>query len=260
MKKNVYLIILTVITIICIIGGTSYHLIAGSGNSLGQSFKNTGVFSGMFTDSETLSLDAFTSIQIDADVMSLTIRQGSDYSIQYSASEGLEPVYSIKNGELVIKQRYPNGSFWDKLRFLNKGKCSVTITVPFSETLDRLEANSDIGDFTVEGLSISTLSLSADVGDIYVSSCTLGEDNEISADVGNVELKDCTFTSLSVEADVGDVSVNSGLDLSDYNMELSADMGKISVSGINYGAKYKQKGVGVYSLEIEASVGHIEVY
>jgi hypothetical protein len=43
-------------------------------------------------------------------------------------------------------------------------------------------------------------------------------------------------------------------------MELSADMGKISVSGINYGAKYKQKGVGVYSLEIEASVGHIEVY
>ena len=47
MKKNVYLIILTLVTVICIIGGTCYHLVGW-----GVSFLSHLPFASFYSDSD----------------------------------------------------------------------------------------------------------------------------------------------------------------------------------------------------------------
>lgn len=63
MKKNVYLIILTLVTVICIIGGTCYHLVGW-----GVSFLSHLPFASFYSDSD----DTESSGTITLDRHSLT--------------------------------------------------------------------------------------------------------------------------------------------------------------------------------------------
>ena len=83
MKKNVYLIILTLVTVICIIGGTCYHLVGW-----GVSFLSHLPFVSFYSDSDdtessgttlstgTVSLPSFNTVKIDSKVMNLSIEKG----------------------------------------------------------------------------------------------------------------------------------------------------------------------------------------
>ena len=106
MKKNVYLIILTLVTVICIIGGTCYHLVGW-----GVSFLSHLPFASFYSDSDdtessgttlstgTVLLPSFNTVKIDSKVMNLSIEKGDDYSIQCDTTEKLNPKYEIKDDE-----------------------------------------------------------------------------------------------------------------------------------------------------------------
>ena len=109
MKKNVYLIILTLVTVICIIGGTCYHLV-----DWGVSFLSHLPFASFYSDSDdtessgttlstgTVSLPSFNTVKIDSKVMNLSIEKGDDYSIQCDSTEKLNPKYEIKDKTLIV--------------------------------------------------------------------------------------------------------------------------------------------------------------
>lgn len=99
MKRNVYLILITVITILCIIAGTGYHLVRfGLSVAEGLPFfsefieaisdwddddddsdDNDDSDNGISTsvDASQKNLDAFSSINADLNVVDLTIQRGT---------------------------------------------------------------------------------------------------------------------------------------------------------------------------------------
>jgi hypothetical protein len=279
MKKNVYLIILTLVTVICIIGGTCYHLVGW-----GVSFLSHLPFASFYSDSDdtessgttlstgTVSLPSFNTVKIDSKVMNLSIEKGDDYSIQCDSTEKLNPKYEIKDKTLIVSQK-------QKIKvhnFMNTQKCSVHITIPEDTTLELINVDGATGDINLSNLDVTTLKIDNSVGDVKMDDCKTDsididtstgdvklngcEANEINVDtsVGDTVLKDITFEKLYVDGSVGDVKVSSPKDLSDYAYDLDTSIGEVSINGVSHKKEYQQKGTGG-KITVDNSTGDISI-
>ena len=279
MKKNVYLIILTLVTVICIVGGTCYHLVGW-----GVSFLSPLPFASFYSDSDdtessgttlstgTVSLPSFNTVKIDSKVMNLSIEKGDDYSIQCDSTEKLNPKYEIKDKTLIVSQK-------QKIKvhnFMNTQKCSVHITIPEDTTLELINVDGATGDINLSNLDVTTLKIDNSVGDVKMDDCKTDsididtstgdvklngcEANEINVDtsVGDTVLKDITFEKLYVDGSVGDVKVSSPKDLSDYAYDLDTSIGEVSINGVSHKKEYQQKGTGG-KITVDNSTGDISI-
>ena len=279
MKKNVYLIILTLITIICIVGGTCYHLVGW-----GVSFLSHLPFASFYSDSDdtessgttlstdTVSLPSFNTVKIDSKVMNLSIEKGDDYSIQCDSTEKLNPKYEIKDNTLIVSQK-------QKIKihnFMNTQKCSVHITIPEDTTLELINLDGATGDINLSNLDVTTLKIDNSVGDVKMDDCKTDsididtstgdvklngcEANEINVDtsVGDTVIKDNIFEKLYVDGSVGDVKVSSLKDLSDYAYDLDTSIGDVSINGVSHKKEYQQKGTGG-KITVDNSTGDISI-
>jgi len=279
MNKKVYLVILTVITVFCIIFGTAFHFfgwisgdLLGNYISSGQSDSNTErneIGQGRISYSE--KHDAFTAIRIDASVLEINIKTGDDYHVTYDSVSYLTPQIRTKDSVLIIEQ--PSVF---KLN-TNNNQCELTITVPSDITLQNLDVQADVGNIHFTDIKSGKTALQADVGNIEADNCSFSyinaeadvgaiqfdgcvlEKGELSADVGAITLDDCTFTDLELSGDLGDITVRTPLDLSDYSMELSVEVGKLKVNGTTFKRSYNQRGSEMKHLEIENELGNVEV-
>lgn len=279
MKKNVYLIILTLITIICIVGGTCYHLVGW-----GVSFLSHLPFASFYSDSDdtessgttlstdTVSLPSFNTVKIDSKVMNLSIEKGDDYSIQCDSTEKLNPKYEIKDNTLIVSQK-------QKIKihnFMNTQKCSVHITIPEDTTLELINVDGATGDINLSNLDVTTLKIDNSVGDVKMDDCKTDsididtstgdvklngcEANEINVDtsVGDTVIKDNIFEKLYVDGSVGDVKVSSPKDLSDYAYDLDTSIGDVSINGVSHKKEYQQKGTDG-KITVDNSTGDISI-
>lgn len=279
MKKNVYLIILTLITIICIVGGTCYHLVGW-----GVSFLSHLPFASFYSDSDdtessgttlstdTVSLPSFNTVKIDSKVMNLSIEKGDDYSIQCDTTEKLNPKYKIKDNTLIVSQK-------QKIKihnFMNTQKCSVHITIPEDTTLELINVDGATGDINLSNLDVTTLKIDNSVGDVKMDDCKTDsididtstgdvklngcEANEINVDtsVGDTVIKDNIFEKLYVDGSVGDVKVSSSKDLSGYAYDLDTSIGDVSINGVSHKKEYQQKGTDG-KITVDNSTGDISI-
>ena len=254
MKKNIFLIIITVITVMCIIIGTSHHLgLSRKGfSSVSQSIKR-GLRSGRlpfdsdeeeledfdFDNEDPKSFDAenireFSELDVNIRVGSLTIERGNKWEIKSKYSYSfLKPVYTLKNGKLSITQ--PGY----KKQHLNNKKCNIVITVPFGTKLDKLSIKLDVGAVELSGFDIIKGSIDTDVGAIAVN---------------NVN-----FDELDLDSDVGAVSIELLEPAENYDVNINSDLGAIVVNGKNVRHRYVKKGSNNKRLRINTDVGGIEV-
>lgn len=279
MKKNVYLIIITLVTVICIIGGTCYHLVGW-----GVSFLSHLPFASFYSDSDdtessgttlstgTVLLPSFNTVKIDSKVMNLSIEKGDDYSIQCDTTEKLNPKYEIKDNTLIVSQK-------QKIKvhnFMKNPKCSVHITIPEDTTLELINIDGATGDISLSNLDVTTLKIDNSVGDVKMDNCKIAsigidtstgdvklndcEANEIDVDtsVGDTVIKDNIFEKLYVDGSVGDVKVSSSKDLSDYAYDLDTSIGDVSINGVSHKKEYQQKGTGG-KITVDNSTGDISI-
>ena len=276
MKRNVYLILITVITILCIIAGTGYHLVRfglsvaeglpsfsefieaisdwdDDGDDSDDSDDNDDSDNGISTsvDASQKNLDAFSSINADLNVVDLTIQRGNTFSITCKASKKLTPEYKVENNCLTITQYAKAHNALGR----NK-KCSVTITV--ADTLTDLKLHTNVGDVDLSGLNVLALDLRADVGDIDLENCTL-ETSTLGANVGDIDLEDCTFTSMEITSNVGDVDLDCKEDLSGYHIELGTGVGDVNVNDTYCHRSYSNQGDSSHSLTISNDTGDISL-
>ena len=276
MKRNVYLILITVITILCIIAGTGYHLVRfglsvaeglpsfsefieaisdwdDDGDDSDDSDDNDDSDNGISTsvDASQKNLDAFSSINADLNVVDLTIQRGNTFSITCKASKKLTPEYKVENNCLTITQYAKAHNALGR----NK-KCSVTITV--ADTLTDLKLHTNVGDVDLSGLNVLALDLRADVGDIDLENCTL-ETSTLDANVGDIDLEDCTFTSMEITSNVGDVDLDCKEDLSGYHIELGTGVGDVNVNDTYCHRSYSNQGGSSHSLTIANDTGDISL-
>lgn len=270
--KKIFISVLVVITVICIIGGTTFHIL----KRFSGSFHLWNWESGAELDHSRVTysevLDSFENITIEGSVLDITVKSGNSYSLSYDCVSYLVPDISLENDTLtIIQPAVPHfgGS---------NNYCQMTLTVPSKSVLNELYISTDVGDVSVSELtsysatiqsdvgeldiekcSFTISDLSADVGDVETSNCSLGEGSAVS-DVGDVEIRSCDFTRLNVSADVGDISIDSHGDLSAYQVDLSTDMGAVTVNGENHKKNFNQQSSGSSnSLTAYTSLGDIDL-
>ena len=267
MKKNRFVIILTVITIFCVIGGTFYHM-SSFWHWWGDNDFNI-VRNGT---SGSMDLEAFTSIDVDAYVMDLTISEGDNYFIEYEYTEGLEPVYKVDKGVLKITQnKYKRTFFWG----INTNNCKLNITVPSKTKLQDLKLQIDVGDMDIDSIISEKCNVEMNTGDCNITKCSftrstidtdtgnISVDNselgttEVSSDVGDINLENCTFRDLDADSDVGNIRVDAAQDLSDYRMELKTDIGDVRINDRKEKRDYYESGNNQGKITAQTDVGDI---
>ena len=265
MKKNVYMTILTIVTILCIVTGCLLHLHIFDWNlpvfhiSDGNVVFDSGEDSDAGPMTENVqSLDAFTEIEIDTNVLSATINVGDSYGVALNCNEKLIPTVSVENGKLLVKQRTKNK--W----FHGSTSADMLITVPAGTDLKTLTATHNVGDLKVEGVNIDVVDLKVNVGDIDLDNIA-GSTLTVDSDTGDVEAEACSFKTVTIKSDVGDAEYESATNISDYKMDLETDVGDINLcnqdqDSDHYGVKhsYKQDGAAG-ELNIKVDVGSITV-
>ena len=231
MKKTTYLIVISVITIVCVIAGSIYHF---GDFELGWGFpwgfpwgavKETKVTSVETDDgkvtADTVDLDEFSNIDIDLRIMDVIIEQGDSYSISYECSKKkFVPVIIVADDVLSVHQRH------DKLGWnTGNAKCVMTITVP-EKKFEEVKVSNDTGDISIINISGKTFTISADTGDVAMTG-TDGQSLELYVDTGDLEIAECTFTKTQISEDTGDVKLNN----SDFgDTVITADTGDIKIT------------------------------
>ncbi len=242
--KTLYLLVITVISIVCVVVGVSMHI--GGFEMFGVSLGNG---SGNL-EKENDTVTAFSSIYIDASVMELTVKKGDEYSFSYEATEGLVPTYKVKDGELKVTQK-------DKKTFFGNNKCKVIITIPQEKALDSVFADINVGDVTWESMEMVKLTAELNVGDLNIQDITT-QDMIVTCDTGDIDIKDCTFTTLDIDANVGDVDVKSAQSLEEYAFDVETDIGEVTVNGENEKREYQKDGEAG-KVTLKADVGDVEI-
>lgn len=256
MRRTIYLTVITLLTIICVLIGI-----------FGIDFDR------QKETPDTVMLNGFESIKVDAAVMELHIRaQGEDYMLSYDCSEKLMPKWSITNGLLSLSNQ---SAFAGWLGVTNL-RCNVTLTVPEGTVLEQIDIQTDVGDLFFEKITAQNCELEADVGDVDLNDCTIDnltvtadvgdidiDDStlatlEVNADTGNFSLQNGTFTNLEAETDVGAIAIDSSRDLSDYELELECELGELSINGEAYPKEYKIRG-SAGNIHATAELGDIEI-
>lgn len=241
MKRTIYLAVITLITIGCVLYGV-FRFSNGAGFlALGNA---------KYSTEESANLEAFNRIAIDAQVMDLIVKEGTDYSLDYHATENLTMAYQVNNGKLVVSQK-------KKGSMIGNNSAVLTLTVPADTQFERVDVEIDVGDVELKKVKADYIEADVDVGDITINNAVL-EQGVMESDTGDIRLKDSSFVKLDISSDVGDIDVDSSIDISGYSYDLKTDVGDVEVYTSDYGKKYVKDGKNgkVY---IRADVGDISV-
>ncbi|MBO4532872.1 MAG: DUF4097 family beta strand repeat protein [Treponema sp.] len=261
MNKKIFMIILTCVTIACIIIGAASHLRFAArpsvGRTVSRAIKNG--FKSVTSDEYdydfdedldddfdieieatsgknafTNELQAFDSVKIDAHVMGVSIERGNRFEISGSYTKaGLKPGITVSGGTLKINQ--PDY----KSKLVTNGNCKIVITVPFGTQLEAINLDIDVGAVELSGIDVQNINANTDVGAIAIK---------------NVE-----FHQLKANSDVGAISVELTQAINEYNIDARSDVGAIQVNGANAKRRYSQQGNTSKTIKIKTDVGGIEI-
>ncbi|MBR0397101.1 MAG: DUF4097 family beta strand repeat protein [Eubacterium sp.] len=271
MKKNIYLIIITLITIGCIIGGMLYHTGGFSGMRLDKSItrKTETIFQ---QDGEV------TAVAVDSEVMDVRFRTGEKLEIAYGGNENLKPEISLDNGTLTITQRGKAGNHFNLFGF-GKNGAKLDVTLPSGTKLEKFASRIDVCDMEIAQLAAAEAVISGNTGDIDITDAAFGSteitlntgdlnvndsalgSGTITLDTGDIDVKRSAFADLRVSAGMGDVEVELADERSRYAIDLSTDLGEVEIFGNDEGRSYSQQSSesGGPSLTVTNHVGDIEV-
>lgn len=280
MKKTLYLTVLSLVTVFCIIAGSIYHISGWIGFGLGSVFN---FISGDGDSSSSRSqatysedIDTFKNIKIDSDVMSINIKEGDAFHLEYDCLESRKPSFKVSGNTLDIKQ--PSARGW--LRNHINYKCDLTITIPSGTVLESSDIVTDVGNIDINNTECKDFNAESDVGNITIKSCTF-EYSEIESDVGNIEASSSDLGKTNIETDTGDIDITScgfkdteiyndvgnvelsdnKIDISNYTVDLSTDFGSIKVNGKKHKRSFYQEASGskdIYNIIIETDIGSIK--
>ncbi len=240
MKRNVYLIILSVITVICIISGIAINVIKPASNFLKDVLGDAD--SGTYTSNAETKLDAFENIDIDVNVINVTITEGSEFGYTlversgFSIGNTLKTQINLSGNTLKVTQSGSSGI----ISLGSSATYKLTIVVPQGTQLNDITVNSDVGNIAIENANISS--------------------GRITSNVGNIIIGSCVFLQLDVSADVGNINISGIADINNCNVDISTDLGNITYLNASYKHSLtKEVSDTAPSLTVSTDVGNVVV-
>ena len=249
MNKEKYLGYLKLATTIAIVVGLLVH-VGGFMSGI------TGWFMG-FSKNETSFSDDYSgvkNIDIDVDLMNITIKKGSSFTVDYQGNEKLKPKVKMdeKSGELSISQN-------TSVKKVQTGyKSELTITVPEDASFEEISVSAALGNLIMSDVACKDLELDLDLGNVDARRVKAGEVT-VDADLGNVEFKESTIGNADMDASLGNVSLELMDDVSAYKIEAKASMGNVEIEGEKVKNDYDQSG-DFGEIKIDCDMGNISVY
>ena len=209
MKKNVWIAIITIITICCVVGGTIYHI---------------GIYGIRFWGRNEVintnaDLEAFDVLKVDANLMDITITEGDRFYLSCEHTDGLEPIYEVKNGTLSIKQhRYQR---WG----INNSQCRLSLTIPAQSAMDTIDVQTAMGNVHLDGITVSKCELQSNMGNCIVKNCSIDE-AELGTNMGDITVSSASLGNAKASNDMGTVKVETSIF---DRLDVTASMGDIRV-------------------------------
>ncbi len=114
------------------------------------------------------------------------------------------------------------------------------------------------GDIDLEG-KLESINAQCSMGRVKLSGEISGE-NILSSDYGNVDIEGTLYGNYDISADMGEIEVSTSLKESEYNLDLSADMGNIKIGDKNErnGAQINNSGAQ-NNIKAHADMGEINI-
>lgn len=231
MKKNIYLIIITIITVVCIIAGSLYHIggfaLGLFDNLIPHSDKSPGNVC-----TEELSVDKFSNLVFDTTISNINVKTGDSYMVSYKCNKRLVPKIKSSGDTLTISQS--KGS-----NYRRNTTSEITVTIP-------------------EGAALNKLSLDTGVGDLYVTGCSFAT-CDVDGGTGDLSFENCAFDEMDIDGGTGNITVTSSQSLDGYMMDLDSGTGDITINGNDYDDEYEVNEHAKKHLVIDSGLGDIVV-
>lgn len=160
MKKNIYLIIITIITVICIIAGSLYHIggfaLGLFDNLIPRSDKSLGNVC-----TEELSVDEFSNLVFDTTISNINVKTGDSYMVSYKCNKRLVPKIKSSGDTLTISQS--NGA-----NYKRNTTSEITVTIPEGAALNKFSLDTGVGEVNLNSLTAADAEFDTGIG-IYMS-------------------------------------------------------------------------------------------
>lgn len=179
------------------------------------------------------NLDEFSKIRVQANVMSLTIKEGSDYRLECIYNkEILKPEYEVSNGLLQIRQNV-------KRNLHGNSHCKLILTIPSSANISKAEVEVNVGEVSLKDFKCDNL--------------------EVETNVGSLSIRDINFNKLDAETNVGELIIKTPEDISNYNLDLQTDLGELKVGDKHYKHSYEHSSSGNKKIKARTNVGELSL-
>lgn len=207
------------------------------------------------------------NLNVDVDLANITIKNTDATYAKVSLEEGYRKYYEAKvDGDTL----YVN---YDVAGHNFKQGPKIVIELPKEMQLETIYIDTDLGEVKLLEIKqpVGVLEINSDLGNIHVEGCEVSgnaimtaalgnitiDDSEfkridLSADMGNIEFAGKVEGDITAQADMGNIEVELDGKESDYNIELSADMGDVKYKD------QKQSGMGgSFTYYQEEAIGDI---
>ena len=248
------------------------HLDAGveSGSEAISGYK---VYDGDFSE-EIAYEGTLKQLEVEIGVHSVKIEEtdGTDIYLEGTNVESVQCY--VKNGVLSLKD-----VGWNK-KVSGTVKREIVLTVPADIKWEEADLEANMGNIEAEKLEADQTELSADMGNISLQKLTAGELDisadmgnivvnnmytdylDVSANMGNVDLSGRIGNAAEAEADMGNITLHLDHQNEEFNYQISAEMGTISLDGKDYSGLKKEERLDYGAkkmMELETSMGSIEI-
>lgn len=258
-----------------VLGSVFWGHVTGIGNGSydgEKTEKGVEVLSGDF-EQEIAYTGSLEKLEVKVGVHILEIREGQKLLLSGKNCDRIQCF--VKDGTLYVQDVGKNK------KYTRVNDRELVLTVPKGICWEEAEINAALGGVEMDVLTAKKAELDADMGNISISSLIV-DSLEIDADMGNVELDDAAVRGLDAEANMGsiefsgtvdgDIDAKAGMgsieltlrqDISDFDYEITSDMGSVTLDGEDYSGvntKMKLNHDSGRTLTADSSMGSIDIY
>lgn len=206
------------------------------------------------------SLEAFTAMDIDVAVGSVTISSGEDYTLsidQRGMPEGYEARWEVKRGRLEITSRGSSENI--------NGNAQIDITMPYDVQMSDIEIKTLLGNLCVSEVWASDeISVETYLGDVECYDVKTSGDIDLSTKMGDI-----TFSlseplgaeqEVELDTDLGDIEAQLDFYSDQCTYELETKNGEVEINGESFDKTVKRHNGTSFVLKAETSMGDISVF
>ncbi len=228
---------------------------------------------------ESFDAESIKNLELKFDAADVAFQSADDVrEYQVTLNYGYKKYFSCEQNGDTLTVEYKR-----KMKLLHSG-AKITITVPKTAEIDKIELKNGAGDVELagNGVTVKNFILSAGAGDLQVQNWKVSELFSVSSGAGDVEITKSEFRDISIEtgagdfeltADVaGDIDITTGAgqaDLSlkgkeeDFNYDLSTGVGEVQIGDASYGGIATSKKIenqnANKTITIDSGVGEVDI-